>query len=143
MLPRRENPWEERFLLVIIDIRRGLLDDAHDRFEQENKRLAKVENWKRATWHIRSEIEFEIAFAEERWGEAILVCESLIESYRSGGYRWLLARRLIDLGDALVGRNEPSDLERARETYQQSLDMFTEMGAPGYIKVLEERLGDL
>ena len=52
------------------------------------------------------------------------------------------------LGDAavdaaLVGRNEPGDLERARETYQQSLDMFTEMGAPGYIKVLEERLGDL
>ena len=52
------------------------------------------------------------------------------------------------LGDAtveatLVGRNEPGDLERARETYQQSLDMFTDMGAAGYIKVLEERLEDL
>jgi hypothetical protein len=44
---------------------------------------------------------------------------------------------------ALVGRNEPGDLDRARETYQQSLDMFTEMGALGYIKVLEDRLGDL
>ncbi len=52
------------------------------------------------------------------------------------------AQRAI-LGDAFVGRNEPGDLERARETYQQSLDMFTEMGAPGYIQVLEERLKDL
>lgn len=40
-------------------------------------------------------------------------------------------------------RNEPGDLERARDIYKQSLDMFTEMGAPGYIKVLEERLGEL
>jgi hypothetical protein len=34
-------------------------------------------------------------------------------------------------------------VERNRETYQQSLEMFTEMGALEYIKVLEERLGDL
>ena len=46
-------------------------------------------------------------------------------------------------GDTLAGRNEPGELDRARETYQQSLDMFAEMGAPGYIKVLEERLWDL
>ena len=40
-------------------------------------------------------------------------------------------------------RNEPGDLERARDIYKQSLDMFTEMGASGYIKVLEERLANL
>ena len=50
---------------------------------------------------------------------------------------------LADLGDALAKRNEPGDLERARVTYQQALDMFTEMGAPGYIQVLEERLLDI
>jgi hypothetical protein len=50
---------------------------------------------------------------------------------------------LIDLGDSYVDRNGPGDLERARETYQQSLDKFTEMGAPGNIKVLEERLANL
>jgi hypothetical protein len=72
-----------------------------------------------------------------------MVCEKSIEIYQIRGYRWRWARKLIDLGDALVGRNEPGDLEKARETYQQSLDMFTEMGAPGYIKVLEERLGEL
>jgi len=64
----------------------------------------------------------------------------LVQSF---GAQWIYARALIDLGDSLSGRNEPGDLKRARETYQESLDMFTEMGAPGYIKVLEERLGDL
>jgi hypothetical protein len=38
---------------------------------------------------------------------------------------------------------KPGDQDRAQEPYQQSLNMFTEMGAPGYIKVLEERLGIL
>ena len=54
----------------------------------------------------------------------------------------------VVLGDAtveaaLVGRNEPGDLDRARETYQQSLEMFSEMGASGYIEVLEGRRGDI
>jgi hypothetical protein len=40
-------------------------------------------------------------------------------------------------------RNEPGDLERARDIYKQSLDVITEMGVPGDIKVLEERLGEL
>jgi hypothetical protein len=35
------------------------------------------------------------------------------------------------------------DQDRAQETYQQSLKNFGGMGAPGYIKVLEERLGIL
>ncbi len=49
------------------------------------------------------------------------------------------AQRAI-LSDALARRDETGDMDKARETYQQSLDMFTEMGAPGYIKVLEKRL---
>ena len=39
--------------------------------------------------------------------------------------------------------NKPGDLERARDIYKQSLDVITEMGVPGDIKVLEERLGEL
>jgi hypothetical protein len=47
------------------------------------------------------------------------------------------------LGDVPVSCNEFSDLDNPRETYQQPQDMFTEMAAPGYINVLEKRLGDL
>ena len=90
-----------------------------------------------------NDIEFEIAFAEELWEKGVLACEKSIQIYKNSGHTWLWARKLIDLGDALIRRNEPGDLERAREAFQQSLEMFTEMGAPGYIKVLEERLGNL
>jgi tetratricopeptide (TPR) repeat protein len=92
---------------------------------------------------ITSNTKFELAFAEEHWGVAIAACETSLEILQGCGQIWRWARKLIDLGDALIGRNEPGDRERAQETYQQSLDMFTEMGAPGYIKVLEERLLDI
>ena len=78
-----------------------------------------------------------------RWGDVVPASETSIDIMKSCGNRWGWARRLIDLGDALVGRKKPGDSERAREIYQQSLNMFTEMGAPGYIKVLQERLRDL
>ena len=92
---------------------------------------------------VRLLANFELARVESRWVDALAACEASIEFYQNGGHLWGYARVLIDLADALIGRNEPGDLERARETYQQSLDMFTEMGAPGYIKVLEERLRDI
>ena len=66
----------------------------------------------------------------------------VLEKHQNSGYRYNSARWLINLGDAIKFRNEPGDWERARKTYQQSLEMFTEMGAPGYIKVLEERLSE-
>ena len=53
------------------------------------------------------------------------------------------ARKLIDQGDAYVSRSKPGDQEMAQETFQQSLDMFTEMCAPGYFKVLEEQLRNM
>ena len=46
--------------------------------------------------------------------------------------------------DLLTACKTPKDRkELAEKAYQQSLDMFTEMPAPGYVMVLEERLGEL
>jgi tetratricopeptide (TPR) repeat protein len=127
--------------LVFVYIQQGRLRDAHNHFTQSKKLLtqSKITIFGKvfSPW-----IEYEFAIAEGRWGEAITASESLFENYQRGGYRYRSTRQLINLGDALVGRNEPGDLDRARETYQQSLNMFTEMGAPGYVKVLEERLLD-
>lgn len=90
-----------------------------------------------------SNLEFEIAVAEELLSAASSAGLPTIEIFRKPGQYWNWARKLFDLGDVPARRNEPGDLERAREIFQQSLDMFTEMGAPGYIKVLEERLVEL
>ena len=139
-IEQQVSAWNSLLTLVIVYIRQGRLAYARDHYEQANKSFSHLHNWISYTKKIRSKIKFELALAEQRWGEAIINCESSIKTYQRGGHRWDWARVLIDLGDALLGRNETGDLERARETYQQSLDMFTEMGAPGYIKVLEERL---
>ena len=83
------------------------------------------------------------AMAEGRWNQAASAVCSLIKLFPPIGARWDWARWLIDLGDIYAQRNQPGDLRRARETYLQALEMFTEMGAPGYIQVLEERLRDV
>jgi hypothetical protein len=130
-----------RFLLVILYIRQHSIPIARDYLQKAMDNLSGYAN--NDEKFMVSRAEFELASAEGRWGDAISASKSSLEIIHSFGSRWEYARRLIDLADAHLGRNEPGDLEKARETYQQSLDMFTEMGAPGYIKVLEERLGEL
>jgi tetratricopeptide (TPR) repeat protein len=142
-LKENEELGTERFDILygfgILNARQKRFNEAHDYILQaENEISDKGES--PLIDLFRNIAEFELAFAEERWENAVAACKKSIELQKSSGYCWDCARRLIDLGDALVGRNEPSDLDRARQNYQQSLDMFTEMGAPGYIKVLEERL---
>jgi tetratricopeptide (TPR) repeat protein len=95
----------------------------------------------RAEEVYRFRAEAELARAEGHWEEAVSKYQTIIDIWQAGGYRWNWARQLIDLGDAMMGRNLPGDRERGEQTYRQSLEMFTEMGAPGYIKVLEQRLG--
>ena len=87
---------------------------------------------------LRAEVE--LAYVDGRWGESIEACQSLIDISQRSGHRWEWARRLIDLADALIQRDKPGDKERARQHLHQSLDMFTEMGASGYMDVVQERL---
>ena len=131
-----------QFYLVVVYIRGDRLDEARDQFAQASENMA-MSRPGYSFEEIASLIELEFAFAEERWTEGISICESLLDTYRNSGERRDSARRLIDLGDALVARDEPGDLERAQEAYRQSLDTFTEMGAPGYIQVVEKRIEDL
>jgi tetratricopeptide (TPR) repeat protein len=137
--------WEEAdnfSLMACVLARQGRVSKAQNWFE-ESLNAKDIDELDLLQELYRSLAKFEIAFGQEQWGQAITSCEYSIELAQNVGYRWEWARRLIDLGDALLGHNEPGDRERARETYQQSLDMFTEMGAPGYIQVLEERLKDM
>ena len=129
------------FLLAIMCVRQRRFAEANAWHSKAISLVGQYETDYSKTEHFN--FDFELSLAKELWEKAVTACEKSIEIFKNKGYRWGWARKLIDLGDALIGRNEPGDLERARETYQQSLDMFTEMGAPGYIKVLEERLGEL
>ena len=132
-----------KFLLVEVYLHQGRMSTAQDQFALAQDGLSQTARNNNLFRVLHANAEIELALAEDRWNKAIEASSSSIEIYRDCHHNWGWARRLIDLGDALIGRNEPGDLERARETYQQSLDMFTGMGAPGYIKVLEERLAGI
>jgi tetratricopeptide (TPR) repeat protein len=129
---------ESELLLAAILARKGQRQEAQNHLasvlQEYGPDLTKLQQ------SYRLQAEMELALAEERWDEALAACQALIDNFQAGGYRWYWARQLIDRGDALLKRDGPGDREAAEQAYRQSLEMFTEMGAPGYVRVLEERL---
>ena len=107
------------------------------RFEDAHALLAELD---KAPAVFRLQAETDLALAEQCWDRAASATQSLIKLFESADSRWDQARRLIDLGDIYARRSQPGDITRAGEAYQQSLKMFSEMEANGYIQVLNERL---
>ena len=128
---------ESYLLLSIISSRKGMIQEAYERLAEAAQTSTKQEE------SCRLQAEAEYSRAEGRWDDALTFYRSLIGIYQRGEYCWEWARQLIDLGDVLLGRNQPGDRERAKETYRQSLEMFKEMEAYGYCEVLEKRLQDM
>jgi len=137
---------QSRFLQVVVFSRQKRIAEAHERLAEVVKVLKQLPNdvsSRQALKVFRLNAEAELARAESCWDEAVAKCQALIDIYQAGSCRWFWARRLIDLGDSLVGRDLPGDRVQAQQAYRQSLEMFTEMDAPGYIQVLEQRLGGM
>jgi len=88
----------------------------------------------------RLDAEAELALAEAHWDRAISALQDRIGIFQTASFRWRQARDLVRLGDALRLRGTHGDLERAAGAYRQSLEMFTEMGASGYVLACSQRL---
>jgi predicted ATPase/class 3 adenylate cyclase len=130
-------------VLSRINARRGFLREAHDYLTRAAQAHFSDQGMVLTYKTHRLQAEIELAMAEERWDEAVSASLNLIDMYQGGNYRWHQARQLIDLGDALLGRDGPGDCERAEEAFRQALEIFREMGASGYVQALEERLGGI
>jgi tetratricopeptide (TPR) repeat protein len=84
-----------------------------------------------------------LAMAEERWPEAVAAFEAMVGLYGELGARWYWARGLIDWAEALAAGGEPAGLQRAVGLLRQSRAAFEEMGAPGYVALVQKRLVEL
>jgi class 3 adenylate cyclase/tetratricopeptide (TPR) repeat protein len=84
-----------------------------------------------------------IAQTEKHWQEAIEISQSFLDHLQDSGASWYQAWNKMGLGDSLLGRDNPGDRELARQSFRQALDLFSEMGAHGYVQVLHKRLESL
>jgi len=127
--------------LATVCARSGRLVEAHAYLAKALENTGEPKNNREKVYHLAALAE--LSLAEESWDRAVSAFEELIEILQSAGYRWRWARSLIYLGDALRQRNQASDIDRASKAYQRALDMFTEMGAPGYVTAASNRLQDM
>jgi adenylate cyclase len=84
--------------------------------------------------------EGRLDMAEERWMGAVAAFDAMVGLYDRLGVRWYWARGLIDWAEALTARGELAGLKKAEGLLRQSLAAFKEMGADGYVEVVEHRL---
>jgi len=132
--------FESGCLLSIIFARSGQQEQAKDWLARTEDFLFKGGDYIDKV--SKSDGEYELALTNGRWEDAVQTIEASIDFLKDHGFRWGWARRLIDLGNALTRRDGVGDREKAQEIYQQSLEMFKDMTAPGYVEVLENRLGN-
>jgi tetratricopeptide (TPR) repeat protein len=109
-----------------------LLDQA--RHKGENSRTHYYDRvfilWAQADLHV----------AEKNWKAAWGAYEELVNLTGERDFRWFSRRASVDWAEALIKRGEPEDVIRAREIYQESLQDYQEMGAEGFVELIEDRL---
>ncbi|MGC9469831.1 MAG: hypothetical protein ACP5HS_14645, partial [Anaerolineae bacterium] len=92
---------------------------------------------------LTDDTRFYLARAEGAWDAALALARSRIDRCQKGGARWQEARWLLQVGDCLHARGGSGDQEQARQVYRQSLGLFTDMGADGYVRAVEGRLASV
>jgi len=141
----QENPsMGEKILtlfgLVEVDAFQGCFEQARISLAEGKQLLDQNSEMHKITRDIA---RYYLARTEGRWDEALTIVQSFMDKLRKSGNHWYQARYSIGLGDVLRGRDKPGDRERAHQSYQRALDIFTEMGADGYVQALHKRLESL
>jgi len=81
-----------------------------------------------------------IARASNKWREAVAAFERTANIAAALGMRWWWAHSLQGWAAVHLRRSEPSDLERARALLREAASIFSELKAPYYVDMAEQRL---
>jgi tetratricopeptide (TPR) repeat protein len=128
-------------LMSMVFSRQGDLDKAEQWLLEARQRTQASLIFANQRYLKRAKIE--LAVAKKEWTTAVNALENYIEFIEQGGFRWEHARALLEWGDVCVARRAVGDEDKARKLYHQSLEMFSDMGADGYIRVVRKRLEQL
>ena len=81
--------------------------------------------------------------ANQEWNEAWAEYDNTIELPVLMEYPWFKADTLKQWAEAHLARGEAGDRSRARELLEESLTMFEDIGATGYVEKVEAQLEEL
>ncbi|MFU8772768.1 MAG: ATP-binding protein, partial [Anaerolineales bacterium] len=124
--------------LSIVLARQGRIVEAAQLLVEAERQMEKYPRFANRWFYGRAQID--LAIAGKGWDAAMEALERFVGFAEQTGFRWEQARSLLEWGDVCAARAAAGDLDKARELYQQSLDMFSEMGAHGYVNVLTKRI---
>jgi predicted ATPase/class 3 adenylate cyclase len=127
--------------LSIVLARQGRIAEAAQLLLEAERQMEEYQRFPNRWFYGCAQIE--LAIAEKDWDAAVEALVRFVKFAEQTGFRWQHARSLLEWGDVCLARGAVGDLDKARELYQQSLEMFTEMGADGYMQVAAQRLKDL
>jgi predicted ATPase len=128
-------------MLSIVFARQGRIEEARHWLEQirEEGTASTIYYCK----DILLQAESELAWAEKRWSDAIEALLKRLDLVTNAGQRWAQAHILLELGEVYISMTETGAQEKAAEYYRQSLALFNEIGATGYVALVERRLNAL
>jgi tetratricopeptide (TPR) repeat protein len=78
--------------------------------------------------------------AKEDWSKAWVNYDALIKLTTEHNLRWYQNWVMVEWAEAFVARNDPGDREKALEMLGEALREFEDMGADGFVKMVEEQL---
>ena len=82
----------------------------------------------------------DLEVAEKHWESAWSNYGDLIDLLATRKLRWYRTLALVDLAEAHLSRGETQDREKGIQYLQESLEEFKEMGADGFVKMVEDQL---
>ncbi len=90
-----------------------------------------------------SHAEAELAAAEGRYRDAVVILEAVVSNYARLDARWSWARTLHDWAEVHIRSGSPADFERARALLREAQSLYAEMDARRHASLMEERLKEV
>jgi serine phosphatase RsbU (regulator of sigma subunit) len=125
----------------MLRVRQGRLDEARRVLDQARAQSqARPSMWDGALLEMA---EAELATAQGHWPEALDAVETAASFHAKLGRRYSWARVVMGWAGIHAARGEPADLQRAQALLREARAAFEEMGASGYVRLIDEELQDL
>ncbi len=132
-----DKVWPRCQLSTVL-VRQGHVEEAQQILAEAQELVSvRLSGWDEQSVRIAAA---ELALVQEHWAEALSGFEEAATFQAKMGKRAGWAFTLLDWAAVHVRRGKPADLQRAQALLREARDAFAEMGAAGYVILVDEQL---